>query len=214
MKIYLVRHGQTYLNKYDRMQGWADTPLTEKGRESAEKCGVFLSKKNINYVISSDLGRTIETSNIIKKYLSDNLELMMMAEFRETFFGSFEGEKNQNVWSAIAKANGYETINDFYHNLEISEIMDAFHKADPSNDAEDYSTFISRINKGLDKVTNTFELDANILLVTHGNTIRNIAYLIDSNLNCAEDVLNSGITTIEFSNDEMTLLSYNKAINE
>lgn len=214
MKIYLVRHGQTYLNKYDRMQGWADTPLTEKGRESAEKCGAFLSTKNINHVISSDLGRTIETSNIIKKYLSDSLELMMMAEFRETFFGSFEGEKNQNVWPAIAKANGYETMNDFYHNLEISEIMDAFHKADPSKDAEDYSTFISRINKGLEKLINTFEPDANILLVTHGNTIRNIAYLIDSNLNCAEDVLNSGITTIEFSNDEMTLLSYNKAINE
>ena len=28
MKLYFLRHGQTYLNKYKKMQGWSDTPLT------------------------------------------------------------------------------------------------------------------------------------------------------------------------------------------
>ena len=27
-RIYIVRHGQTYINRYDKMQGWCDTPLT------------------------------------------------------------------------------------------------------------------------------------------------------------------------------------------
>lgn len=31
INIYLVRHGQTYLNKYNRIQGIANAPLTEKG---------------------------------------------------------------------------------------------------------------------------------------------------------------------------------------
>ncbi|MFV4921838.1 histidine phosphatase family protein [Lactobacillus delbrueckii subsp. allosunkii] len=30
-KIYVVRHGRTYLNKYQRLQGWSDAPLTEEG---------------------------------------------------------------------------------------------------------------------------------------------------------------------------------------
>jgi len=27
--IYFVRHGQTFFNLYNRMLGWADSPLTE-----------------------------------------------------------------------------------------------------------------------------------------------------------------------------------------
>lgn len=31
INVYFVRHGQTYLNLYHRMQGWSDSPLTERG---------------------------------------------------------------------------------------------------------------------------------------------------------------------------------------
>lgn len=32
--IYLVRHGQTYLNYFYRIQGWTDAPLTKSGKEA------------------------------------------------------------------------------------------------------------------------------------------------------------------------------------
>ncbi|GAA3331389.1 hypothetical protein GCM10020331_087800 [Ectobacillus funiculus] len=32
MNLYVVRHGETYLNRYNKMQGWADSPLTEEGK--------------------------------------------------------------------------------------------------------------------------------------------------------------------------------------
>lgn len=38
-KIYVVRHGRTYLNKYQRLQGWSDAPLTEEGIEGATGWG-------------------------------------------------------------------------------------------------------------------------------------------------------------------------------
>lgn len=38
-KIYMVRHGQTYLNKYRRLQGWSDAPLTESGIAEAHRIG-------------------------------------------------------------------------------------------------------------------------------------------------------------------------------
>ncbi|MDK6292868.1 phosphoglycerate mutase family protein, partial [Aerococcus urinae] len=35
VSIYFMRHGQTYLNKYNRMQGWCDAPLTDQGIRDA-----------------------------------------------------------------------------------------------------------------------------------------------------------------------------------
>ena len=41
--VYMVRHGQTQLNKYRRMQGWCDSPLTAKGIADAHKAGRHLA---------------------------------------------------------------------------------------------------------------------------------------------------------------------------
>ena len=35
LNLYLVRHGQTYFNIYNKLQGWSNSPLTEKGKENA-----------------------------------------------------------------------------------------------------------------------------------------------------------------------------------
>ena len=43
-RIYIVRHGQTYINRYNKMQGWCDTPLTEPGIEGAEQAGEALKE--------------------------------------------------------------------------------------------------------------------------------------------------------------------------
>ena len=44
--IYMVRHGQTFLNKYNRLQGWCDSPLTPKGMEDAHSAGRHLAHIN------------------------------------------------------------------------------------------------------------------------------------------------------------------------
>lgn len=44
VELYLVRHGQTFLNKYHRMQGWSDAPLTTKGLQDADLAGERLAK--------------------------------------------------------------------------------------------------------------------------------------------------------------------------
>ena len=37
--VYMIRHGQTYFNKYRRMQGWCDSPLTAVGEQDARNAG-------------------------------------------------------------------------------------------------------------------------------------------------------------------------------
>lgn len=46
LSLYFVRHGQTYLNKNLRMQGWADTPLTPEGIEIVKESGRGLAEQN------------------------------------------------------------------------------------------------------------------------------------------------------------------------
>ena len=39
MTFYFMRHGETYLNRYERMQGWSNAPLTEEDREEVHHSG-------------------------------------------------------------------------------------------------------------------------------------------------------------------------------
>ena len=37
VRFYYVRHGQTLFNEIGKMQGWCDSPLTQKGIEDAHR---------------------------------------------------------------------------------------------------------------------------------------------------------------------------------
>jgi broad specificity phosphatase PhoE len=63
--IYFVRHGQTLLNKFRRMQGWVDSPLTEKGESQAAEAGKKLADIHFDLAVSSDMMRAIHTLDII-----------------------------------------------------------------------------------------------------------------------------------------------------
>ena len=71
--IYVVRHGQTDLNKEGRMQGRLGLPLNEVGLKQAEKVREKLRDIGFNYVFSSPQERAIQTAEIVtgKKALID-----------------------------------------------------------------------------------------------------------------------------------------------
>jgi broad specificity phosphatase PhoE len=55
MKIYLLRHGQTNLNRDGKYQGIVDKDLNEFGRTQAELLGKRLKKYNIDIIYCIDL---------------------------------------------------------------------------------------------------------------------------------------------------------------
>ena len=60
---YFVRHGELRNSKV--WDGWGEYPLSEEGRQSAEKAAQWLSFEKIGRVISSDVPRTIQTAQCI-----------------------------------------------------------------------------------------------------------------------------------------------------
>ena len=95
MIIYFVRHGETEWNKKEIVQGHKDSPLTLRGRNNAEKLGRILRDKNIEIIYSSDLGRCVQTSKVINKWLK--VKIIKTKELRERNFGDFNGRPNRKV---------------------------------------------------------------------------------------------------------------------
>ena len=73
--------------RVDITQGWGDSPLTHQGIEEAEKLSGFLKDKEISIIYSSDLGRCVQTSEIINQKL--NLKIIKSPGLREQNFGKF-----------------------------------------------------------------------------------------------------------------------------
>lgn len=65
LQVYLVRHGETQWNAERRIQGQSDSPLTQKGEDQAKQVGERVRSLGITHIITSDLGRTRRTAEII-----------------------------------------------------------------------------------------------------------------------------------------------------
>ena len=65
--IYIVRHGQTQLNRKSVLQGRSDHPLNDVGREQAKSVGDAFRDAGIVFdrVYTSPLGRAVETAELI-----------------------------------------------------------------------------------------------------------------------------------------------------
>ncbi|MBU1567073.1 MAG: histidine phosphatase family protein [Proteobacteria bacterium] len=85
----LLRHGQTIWNTQKRIQGFGDSPLTEKGREQTGLWLPTLKRWVWDRIIASDLGRVQETVAILNQELQ--LPITFDARLREQSWSQWEG---------------------------------------------------------------------------------------------------------------------------
>lgn len=64
-RLYLVRHGQTDLNRDRRFRGMSDASLNEGGREEARLAGELLSTTSVSTVFTSPVRRALQTAEIV-----------------------------------------------------------------------------------------------------------------------------------------------------
>ena len=210
--IYIVRHGKTYINRYNKMQGWCNTPLTEDGIAGAKKAGKALKDVPFDIAISSDMSRASQTCEIIMEQNVNKNELQHITSpfFREQFYGYFEGMDSEMAWRMIGGAHGYATRQEMFVHEDIDTIKDWIKESDPYHDAENAEEYWSRLKKGFDLIG---QLDGaeNILLVTHGFTIRSIWAKYGNNIPLVPGPQNSSITTATMNNTgEIKITAYNQ----
>lgn len=87
--LVLVRHGETDWNHSGRVQGQADSALTERGLAQAEAVAGALAHEPIDLVFASDLARTRNTAAPLARALG--LVPVLDARLRERAFGELQG---------------------------------------------------------------------------------------------------------------------------
>jgi len=85
----VIRHGETHWNAHQRFQGHGDSPLTARGRSETQALGQRLKHIPFDRLISSDLGRAMETAHIIAGHNGHALEVD--SALRERNYGELEG---------------------------------------------------------------------------------------------------------------------------
>lgn len=88
-KLFLVRHGETYDNARQLMQGQMQGELNEKGIAQAQAVAKQLGDEHFDAVIASDLHRALQTAEIIA--LPHRRPVVATPLLRERDWGDFTG---------------------------------------------------------------------------------------------------------------------------
>jgi broad specificity phosphatase PhoE len=192
VKIYITRHGETQWNTEQRIQGWSNSNLTEKGIENAKRLGESLKDVSFDLIYCSPLGRTIDTA----KYILGNksTEIVIDEHFKEMNLGAMEGMTRSDAMEAFPK--------------EYTDLWDNPHVYEPIG-GETFIELIARIKQGLDNIINDNTKTKNILLVTHTIVIKAIFVIVrDIDLEKFWNppfIKDTSLTIIDIENGEMEI---------
>jgi len=154
-RLYLVRHGETAWNAEIKLQGHADIPLSERGKEQASLLAGRLAKKKISAVYASDLQRASETAQIIAEH--HKLAVKQVKSLREMNFGAWEGL----TWSEINEKFGNLAERWWENPLSINV-----------PEGETLKELALRVNEAIHQFVRNHTDGQEILVVSHGGPLR------------------------------------------
>lgn len=136
LHLHLVRHGQTYFNRYNRLQGWSNSPLTESGVADAVKAGERLKGLTFAAAYCSDTTRAQQTAekilDINEAAGNPRPALVTDMHFREQFYGYYEGLDMAMAWYAAGAPHGVKTYNQIVEKFGLGASRDFSRKPIPS----------------------------------------------------------------------------------
>ncbi len=166
-RLTLVRHGKTRFDGTGTLKGSIDIPMLSSERTVIKKqaealFGKYCCRDN-TVLVSSGLLRAQDTARVYQE-VGGFPEIIIMTDFNEMSFGSWEGKPNQTLQS------------DNNHKLFMQNpILAAQYNIPPSG--ENFIDFLNRVLRG----TNTLlERDKNIILITHSGVIRALRFFFIS----------------------------------
>jgi broad specificity phosphatase PhoE len=179
--IYVVRHGETDWNKIGRFQGSTDIELNETGIAQAQTAKEKLASIDFSKCIVSDLKRAQLTAKII---CEERTKIITDSRIRELFCGDWEGKTNEEI-----KQSGDDIEKYFTDPLNH-----------PPRNGETIQQLFVRATSVLNELlADTTLKEKNVLLVSHGGTIRTIlSWVVQNSPNSYQNffVENCGIAKI------------------
>ena len=180
-KLILLRHGQSQWNLENRFTGWKDVPLTDQGKEEAEKAGQLLNKNNvkIDFVFSSVLQRANKTAEIALKqtglehlWTGENLNMINNESLNERDYGDLVGLNKKET----AEKFGKEQVHIWRRSYDT-----------PPPNGESLKDVFERVGPYYEQnIQPLINEKKNVIIVAHGNSLR--ATMIQVGLYKPEDI--------------------------
>lgn len=212
--IYLVRHGKTFFNTTGQVQGFADSPLTDKGLEQAKQVGKGLKNTKFDLAYSSDLGRQRNTAKLILAQNKNKTPKISEHDgFKEWNYGGFEGKTNAEMWTPIFEANDlkfdeeWTDYDKLVNKLGDEGVADAIAESDSLKVAETYEEITTRGQAAMDKVVaNAKKKKAkNVLIVSSGSMIPTLLEMLVPGEYQGEAIDNCSVTTLKYHDNKYSV---------
>ncbi|MDO4669860.1 MAG: histidine phosphatase family protein [Aerococcus sp.] len=210
--IYLVRHGQTENNRDRIVQGWVDSKLTNKGIEVAKRDGVALADVAFDAAYASDLSRAYDTATYIlqaNRHLQPSA-LQKRKGLREVSFGSNVGAYGPAM-QTLLESQVRPAVEETTSQDRLKDYVDAIKHYDPTEQAENYQEFTTRIIHALKDIAIAHDAnDETVLVVSHGMMIKTFFTAIFPQLEEYPSMRNGGVARLTYHAGNWQKLAYNE----
>ena len=165
MSLVLVRHAESIWNAKDLFTGWTDIELSNKGKIDAKEMSELFNIENMffDYIFTSDLVRTIDTSNFICK--EQVKSIIKSTELKERNYGDLTGMNKKEAEKLLGS--------DLFF-----KIRRGYFDAPPNGESlEDV-----RIRVGTyydNNIKHLLNDNNNVIIVAHGNSLRALLVHLD-----------------------------------
>lgn len=176
MKIYVIRHGLTGLNKKKLVNGQIDEPLAPEGIEQA-KTALTLIPKSITHIYTSPLLRAKQTAEIINSKVKKLVSVQQ--ELTEIHMGSLAGKSWEEMEGGLELKKKHRAI-EFDYRPQGGESAKEVKKR--------IITFLKKINGKHN--------DHETLIVTHGGIIR-LLHLLEHNQPLVDEIEHISFKTFD-----------------
>jgi len=191
--LVLLRHGQSLFNQEGRFTGWMDIDLSQKGRAEAVRAGRLMKSCGLDFdmAFTSVLKRAIRTARIVLEEMERMwIPLLPCWRLNERSYGSLEGEKKSDIdriygasqvhlWRrgfserppALSKDDRrYPGWEQRYRAVEEKDLP-------RTESLQDAMQRMLPLWQG--QILPQLEKERNVLVVSHGNTIRSLVKHIE-----------------------------------
>ena len=157
--IAIFRHGETVLNNDRCMQGWFDSPMTDKGIDQVEgTCRHFIAnhldpEKQVDFYCS-DLGRSVHSKELFEKQWTLDRSTKSMS-LRESSWGLYEG-KDVGTEEMVGMLFGRKDNEFGYRPTDGESMGDCFHRVSRFLD-------INQLRQDNEDVTTIFHVHTNVI---------------------------------------------------
>ena len=150
MRLLIVRHGETDVNREGRMQGVSGAPLNEAGRRQLARTAERLAGEGITAIYASDLLRARESAEIVAARVG--LPVATDPRLREQSLGDWEGA----LWDDIVS------------HPDIDRYLGDLDYAPPGGETK--RSLRDRVVEFIDALPERHD-DESVLVVTHGGPV-------------------------------------------